>query len=152
MQESSISRNYDNIQFADIRATIEQPFNNLHDELTNCYYKYWKNGLSKPFKGYDVQATLEASKALFEELHGLIFHELSVAFHEYNKQLPKDKQIPEAAYDTSPVVERIETKEENGKVVTTIVTAGYESKVEHAKEKIASSKARGISLNLTKVG
>lgn len=92
-------RNFDKIQFEALRKKIDGAFNLAHDELSVCYYNYWKLGESKPFRGYDVQMTPEESKILFDKLHGLIFLLRDVVFHQENlKQLIKDR-IPEEQYN-----------------------------------------------------
>ena len=78
-------RNTDKIQYETYRKKIDQKFNDFHDELTIAYYDFWKKGESKPVnagsKIYDVQSTIEQSKALFNKLHGLCFHlQESLAF------------------------------------------------------------------------
>jgi hypothetical protein len=77
-----VTRNYDRIQFERYRRKIDPKFNALHDELENCYYEFWKQGRSKPFQGYDVQPLREASKELFDQLHGLIFQEHLLALNQ----------------------------------------------------------------------
>jgi hypothetical protein len=69
-------RNYEKVEKGDLRIQIEPAFNALHDDLTEAYYQHWKKGESAPWFGYDVQATPEESKALFDSLHGLIFNHL----------------------------------------------------------------------------
>jgi len=99
-------RNFEGVQFEKLR-TLKLPsgkrfddiFNQLHDELSDCYYNYWREGKSKPFHGFDVQATKEESKHLFDKLHGLIFYHRDVKFHEANMSLPKKERIPEERYD-----------------------------------------------------
>ena len=89
-------RNYEKIQFAELRQTVESRYNELADELSDCYYNCWKHGLAKPFYGYNVQATLEDSKLLFDKLHGLIFHKLEVALCvEAEKPSNQDKPYQE---------------------------------------------------------
>lgn len=97
------TRNFDNVQFAKLRAQIDGQFNDLHDQLSDCYYNYWKEGKSKPFvrgvNSYDVQASSEESKALFEKLHGLIFMQREIKFHEENLKQPAKDIIPEEKYN-----------------------------------------------------
>ena len=92
------TRNFAGIQFESIRKTLDASYNQMHDNLSQSYYDYWQKGLSKPWKGFDVQPTLEASKVLFDKLHGLIFHRHLVAFHNANMALPKPKQYSEEEY------------------------------------------------------
>lgn len=93
------ARNTQGIQFGELRAKIDFRFNAIADELSDCYYNYWKNGVSKPFQGYDKGTTLEESKLTFDTLHGLIWHHYNIHFHLENlKQLP-EKRIPESKYN-----------------------------------------------------
>ena len=81
-------RNWDNIQFAKLRKIVDLKFNDIHDELSDCYYN------QKPFRTYGI-----LTKEQFDKLHGLIFLKRDVEFHEANlKQLLKD-QIPEGKYN-----------------------------------------------------
>ena len=81
-------RNFDNIQFEKLRRVIDGKFNDVHDELSDCYYN------KKPFRSYGILA-----KEQFDKLHGLIFLMRDVAFHQANlKQAAKDR-IPEAEYN-----------------------------------------------------
>jgi len=72
MSWSAPSRNLESVEFAALRRAVETPFHRAHDELTAAYYDGWRHGRSAPWRGYDVQATPEQSRALFDELHGLI--------------------------------------------------------------------------------
>ncbi len=92
-------RNYDGIQFSEFRQTFDDKFNQMHDELTDTYYQYWRQGKSKSFHGYDVLPTLEENKAQFDKLHGLIFLLYDFEFHETNSKLPLAKRIPEEIYN-----------------------------------------------------
>lgn len=89
-------RNFDRVQFETYRKKVDSKFNTLHDELSDCYYNFWKHGNSKPFnagsKTYDVQETPEESKVLFDKLHGLIFHLHEQAIEQEHLSTPKGKQ------------------------------------------------------------
>ena len=73
MKFFKVARNFDKIQFSDLRKKVDPAYNKLHDELSDCYYNYWKKGLSKPFvvesNSYDVQATQKENKTLFDKIH-----------------------------------------------------------------------------------
>jgi hypothetical protein len=81
------NRNFDKIQFADIRKDLDPKFNDIHDELTRCYY----GRLS--YLDYGI-----LDKETFDKLHGLIFDHHAVEFHDTNLTLPKKDRIPEAKY------------------------------------------------------
>jgi len=92
-------RNFEKIQFEELRRQIDGVFNTAHDELSDSYYNYWRFGNSKPFRGFDAQSTLEESKILFDKLHGLIFHLRHLKFHQENLKQISSKQIPEEKYN-----------------------------------------------------
>ena len=98
MSYTPTTRSYAGIQFETIRKTLDASFNQEHDDLSATYYDYWRKGLSKPWKTFDKRATPEASKTLFDKLHGLIFQRHLVAFHNANIALPKPKQYSENDY------------------------------------------------------
>lgn len=117
-------RNFDNIQHADLRQIVDHKFNEVHDELSDCYYN------KKPFswKGKDYGVL---DKETFDKLHGLIFDLREVSFHEENKKQPKEKQIPEEQYNPS--------EEKDGKQKT---------RIENVKDKVASLKSEGLELTI----
>jgi len=115
-------RNLDsNIQNYDLRKTIDPPFNQVHDELSDAYYN------KKPFRNYGV-----LTKEQFNKLHGLIFYLRDVKFNEENLRLSKDKQIPESQYD--------DILDDKGKVVG--------KKSEEAAKKIQELNAEGFNLTI----
>lgn len=75
-------RNYDGIQYEDLRKIIDPKFNQVHDALSQAYYE------EKEFswKGTDY-GTLD--KETFDKLHGLIFLKRDVDFHEENLKQPE---------------------------------------------------------------
>ncbi len=93
------ARNYQRIQFGDFRKNFDKPYNRLADELSDTYYNFWKKGKNKLWQGYGVQPTLEQSKKLFDELHGLIWHWYNVNFYRANMSRPINQRIPEAQYN-----------------------------------------------------
>lgn len=88
----NIDRNYDNIQHEELRRKVDPRWTVLHDELSDCYYNFWKKGLNKPFQDYDVQSTLEESKVLFDKLHGLIESRREVALDDEYRKLPEERK------------------------------------------------------------
>jgi hypothetical protein len=92
-------RNFTDVQHESLRLELDGKYNALHDELSATYYDYWKKGLSFPWQGYDAQPTLEQSKALFDKLHGLIWHHYEVEFHQLNLSKPLLERIPEEEYN-----------------------------------------------------
>ena len=120
-------RNYKGVVFETYRKNVDAKFNTLHDELEDCYYQNWKAGKSKAFQGYDVQPTKEASKELFENLHGLIWHEHTLAMKaEHDKAAVKYPKF-EARYITP-------TLDKDGNL--------KKSKVQVAQEQINASEKR----------
>lgn len=128
------TRNFDGVQFEEIRLTLDDRINKLHDELSVAYYDYWRQGRSQEFQGHDVQATPRESKELFDKLHGLIFTHYDRLFHETNMALPVNERIDEEKYD--------------------IVRGGVGDrdilyrKSERAAEVIAARKAEGIEITV----
>jgi len=114
-------RNFDKIQFEQLRKEIDGPFNDLHDELSDCYYN------KKPFRSYGI-----LTKQQFDKLHGLIFLQRDVVFHQENLKKPKKDQISEQQYN--------EISDEQGTVIA--------KKSEQAIAKIAELKAEGIELEV----
>lgn len=73
-------RNYDNIEHESVRRVADVEYNDLHDELSECYYE------GKPFRDYGV-----LTKEQFDALHGLCFHHHAVAmWEEHAKQNAAD--------------------------------------------------------------
>lgn len=101
-------RNFDNIQFEMLRRKLDWAFNETHDELEIAYYKNWKLGISRPFHNYDKQNTVEASKGLFDKLHGALWTLYTVAFDVMNKLEPLGTKIPEDKYRLINGVDHVE--------------------------------------------
>lgn len=119
-------RNYDGTQFAALRRAVEQSFTQAHDELSEAYYDFWRYGKSRPWCGYDVQKTPEASKALFDRLHALIEHLRVLALDRYNSSAATPD--PEfASYMQETVAER-------------------QTRREHTLAQIADLRAQGFRL------
>lgn len=114
-------RNFENIQHAEVRLSIDHKFNDIHDELSNCYYS------KIPFKDYGI-----LDKVTFDKLHGLIFHHQLVAFHAINQMRSPNKRINEDKY-------RYE-KDENGFILT--------DKLNDSQDKIKQLKVEGIELKI----
>lgn len=122
-------RNWKGIPFEQLRRKVDVKFNAAHDALTDAYYNYWRHGLSKPWRGFDVQATPEDSKALFEKLHGLIFHLREVALYEENMRQPTPDKRLKVRHD---FIEEGRTK----------------PMIQIVRERIAALRAEGIELSL----
>ncbi|MEW6606074.1 MAG: hypothetical protein AB1414_01300 [bacterium] len=97
---SNLKRNWDKIQFEKLRKRIDKKFNDIHDELSDCYYN------KKPFKNYGI-----LTKEKFDKLHSLIFLERDIKFHEENIKQPERDRIPEEQYN------EISIKDEKGKII-----------------------------------
>jgi len=116
-----MERNFEGIQFEKLRKVIDHKYNAVHDELSDCYYN------KKPFRTYGI-----LTKEQFDKLHGLIFLEREVDFHEENLKQPAKDKIPEAEYNDD--IDR------DGKVIG--------KKNEQAAARIAALKAEGIELGI----
>jgi len=130
MSYKIVERNFDKVQFEKLRKKVDKEFNDIHDELSIAYYDYWKKGLSKPvtFKGkvFDVQSTLEESKALFDEIHGVLFDVREIEFDKKNKLEKGKDKIKEEDYKL--------VKNEQGEVVG--------NKLDICKDKVSKFKAK----------
>jgi hypothetical protein len=113
-----MERNFDGIQFEDLRRTVDGKFNTMHDELTDCYYN------KKPFQGKLL------TKEEFDKFHGLIFHLYIIAFHQANLAQAKKDRIPEEKYN--------DITDEAGAVIA--------KKTDLASQEIARLKAEGFEL------
>lgn len=118
---SDMKRNFEKVQFEKLRKKVDKKFNDVHDELSDCYY----NG--KAFRTYGI-----LTKEQFDKLHGLIFEMRAVKFHEENLKQPAKDKIPEAKYND-------ETDEE-GSVIG--------KKVDKATAKVESLKQEGFELEV----
>jgi len=129
-------RNWERIEFAELRKKVDVKFNEAHDELSRIYYDHWKKGdYSVDFQGYKPKEgdSPEKAKQLFDKLHGLIFLLRDVALDTENKKSPKRNQ---ELYD-------LYNKPE--------ISAGGENpktRLQETKEKIAKLKAEGIELKI----
>lgn len=102
-----VTRNRQNIRHAEIRDRIDPSFEEIHDNLSDCYYNYWKYGQDKEFKVgstvYNRQPTLQETKLLFDKLHALLWHIYDVKFDIENKKQPKAQQIASDEYDIEEI-------------------------------------------------
>lgn len=96
--------NFEGIQFELIRKELDPKYLALVEELEKCYYgdkdengrfsrvNCWKDNTSRPFtlggELFDVQATPEESEALFNKLHGAIWKQYEIEFHQLNQTKP----------------------------------------------------------------
>lgn len=81
-------RNYNNVQAEGLRRKHDAPFTAAHDQLSDAYYNFWKQGnYTKSWRGYkpDQNATQEEAKALFDKLHGYINAKHEIKLYEENE-------------------------------------------------------------------
>lgn len=116
-----VQRNWKNIQFEELRRKVDPKFNQVHDELSDCYYN------KKPFRNYGI-----LDKETFDKLHGLIFLKRDVEFHQENLKQPEKDRIPEERYN--------DITDETRKVVGKRHT--------EAVKQIAKLKTEGIELSI----
>lgn len=78
---TAAERNYEGVEWEEIRLRVDPPYNALHDSLSAAYYE------RRPFawegKDYGV-----LSKEQFDKLHGLCEHLRYLAWCEAAQQLP----------------------------------------------------------------
>lgn len=101
-------RNFDNIQFASLRQSVDPLYNDFHDQLGAAYYDgtAFKHPWLKQW-GYPIEIDFGALKAsdpasaknLFDEIHGLQDWERQKKFHDENMKLPEASRIPEEKYN-----------------------------------------------------
>lgn len=113
-------RNFDRIEHEKLRKEVDGKFNDLHDELSDCFYN--KN----PYKTYGI-----LTKEQFDKLHGLIFLMRDIDFHEQNKKQSLEDIIPEEKYN--------DMKDEAGNPV---------KKDQIAKKKISDLKKEGFEIKM----
>ena len=92
------TRNFDKIQYEGYRKVVDGKYTKLHDDLSDCYYNFWKLGKSKVFDAgmtkYDKQDTVEESKTLFNDLHGLVGHLHEKALEDHHSAQPEEEKDP----------------------------------------------------------
>lgn len=100
------------IQFDALRQDLDPPFLALVAELEVAYYQHWKLGEPHAFQGFDVQATSEESKALFDKLHGAIWHAHHIAIAGENEKQgrPYDVETVDEIPDGKAVRRSVEEK------------------------------------------
>lgn len=96
-------------QHADLRfgpEGLDDKFSEIVNELEDSYYGTaesndgprandgWKHGASHPWHGFDVQPTVEQSKALFDEFHGLLWTAYKIIFDVFNMERPVNERVP----------------------------------------------------------
>lgn len=101
-------RNYDNIQFADLRRVVDPQYGEFHDQLTAAYkdggtfkhiwLKQWDYPMEIDFGALKATNSTEA-KALFDELHALQDWKRQEKFHNENMKLSGTEHIPEEKYN-----------------------------------------------------
>lgn len=115
------ARNYDGVQHEVVRKAIDQKYNDEHDLLSSCYYG------KKPYKGYGI-----LDKVTFDTLHGLIFTERDIEFHDEN--VKQGKPIPEDEY-------RYALDADGNRV----------DKYQKAKDIVIAHKSEGLEIGIAKV-
>lgn len=85
---SKLNANFEGVQWGELRKLTDPEFNDLHKELSDCYYG------KTPFRTYGI-----LNKEQFDKLHGLIFWKLEIAFHQANLAQPAEDRIPEKEYN-----------------------------------------------------
>ena len=141
-------RNFDRVQYADIRKIVDGEFNDLHDSLSDAYYNYWKKGKNKQWKGYDIKNTLEESKELFDKLHSLIFFKRDVKLNEENnKSGGKDEKLNISLNTKLKKEKRTQLPDKDGKKkYEVIVEEEDKTPLEQTEDKIVELKLEGIEI------
>lgn len=100
---TNINRNFDKIQDESIRRVVDPKYNDVHDELSDCYYN------KKEFRNYGI-----LDKTSFDKLHGLIFLKRDVEFNSKKEEIDKVK-IP--LTEKTKISEKISEHENEGFVL-----------------------------------
>lgn len=79
-----------------IRRVVDPPYTTLAASLDAAYYQHWARGESHDWHGYDVQPTPDESKAQFDRLSGLIWHEYAIALDEADLLRDPEDRIPDS--------------------------------------------------------
>ena len=98
-----------NVEWGTLRVKVDTVINELHDELTDCYYNYWKLGNSKGWpaalrknRQLDVQGSLVDSKLQFDLAHGLLPNLHTILMYKINQldgDYDEDAMFSEVAED-----------------------------------------------------
>lgn len=110
-------RKFEGVQHEKLRRKIDKKFNDIHDELSDCYYN------KKPFRSYGI-----LDKETFDKLHGLIFWMHDVEFHKENLKQSLEDKIPEDQYENIYDGETVVSKksEESQKKIDELKNQGLE--------------------------
>ena len=129
-------RNFDRIQFSDLRKIVDPPFNDVHDELSDCYYN------EKPFRTYGI-----LDKETFDKLHGLIFYLRDIALNEANeKQAERNQKV----YDVYHIKRKKEVRTEivKDKKYELNIVEEDKTPLEQIQAKINELKSEGLELEI----
>lgn len=91
------------IQWEPIRLgsdRLDERFLELISGLEDTYYGFWKRGLPREWRLYNVLPTPEANKEQFDRLHAMIWHAHRIVFHNINLDLPESQRISQSEYET----------------------------------------------------
>ena len=86
--------NYVGISDEAIRRVVDPPFTALAASLDAAYYQGWKQGVDVDWHGYNRLGTVEESKAQFDRLSGLIWHEYAIALDVADQLRDPADRIP----------------------------------------------------------
>lgn len=78
-------RNYENVEHEKLRKLIAPKYDLLHDDLSEAYYDYWKQGKPKDFQGYDVKSKHKDNLNQYNKLHSLIHAKFEKEMYDENE-------------------------------------------------------------------
>jgi hypothetical protein len=108
----------DTIRHGKLRKTIDIKVVDIHNDLSQAYYDFWRQGISHPITygptTFDVQPTPAETLDYWNNLQAAMTHFYTVYFHQRNMEVPPPIKVDESKYryqyvDTDvepPVVER----------------------------------------------
>jgi len=134
-----ITRNFDGVEFESLRKVVDEKFNVLHDELSVCYYDFWRHEKSKVFDSgyakYDVQSTVEESKVLFDKLHGAVGDEYSLKLIAKNASLAEKDRFVSLSDKT--VKDEVTSKSEKDLIVERLAKLKTDDNISFDVDKIS---------------
>ena len=112
MPDSDV-RNFNSIQFETLRKKVDSIINDLHDELEETYYQFWKKGTARKWPSsvpqqyrLDILPTSERTKTQFDLAHAALFHLHTILMYKINNE--------DGDYDADILFSEID---ENGNVI-----------------------------------
>ena len=156
MTYTKAKRNWQGIEFEELRKKVDPKFNDAHDKLSEAYYGYKRENknTSVTIGGQVIEfndsKTPEENKEIFDKYHALIHHLRAIALDAENKKQDNPDQKLYDRYNKKKEIEiRKELSPKEGKKRFE-VTIEQEDKapIEKIQEKVNQLKTEGIELEI----